>query len=785
MGYGNFIRGGQVYEINGLKTPTSWTNELFNDSYHMSLSQRLQGKSSYVDAYERREIYSGNRYFFLKDRQKNERIDLLDKEGDEKHYRCRHSLYSSQVTYQRHDLTAAIHVFLPKVGMREIWTITLLNTSDERKEWSLFSAFDVYDHGVMGGTCRYDEEAKILIKHAFPYHVLYEEKEKVDKEPCYVFMFSDVDPIAYEGSRRRFMGGEEDYVVPYGVEKGKLSSVDGEGEAFVQGLEHRLWLEPGETKKIQLICGIDHEVSEIIAYKNDISQVGVEGIYEEVREHWESLTKTFVLESPDEGLNALVNYWLKKQQILLTRQNRGTRYCPVRNQLQDAMGYSLIEPVKALGFMEDVLKLQRTDGYICQWHLTDGSPPRGLCHLNHTDGPIWLALTLTYILEQLGDIGICKKPISYGDLEYKSRDIPNKEFWIATHIYMACKYMLEQLGDHGLCLVGDGDWNDPINGVGRLGRGESTWSTLALIYSIDSFLDHVDTVGKIEKGDGHVLNEGEIAVLRKGRQQLSQAVITHCWDNDRFVAGFDDQGDPYGGHMFEDPLFLNAQTWAILAGIPSKEQEKVLLEGIDRLETPFGPKLLDTPFGQWNERWGRISVKLAGTTENGSVYCHASMFKAFSDAVRRDGNALYETIRKTLPTNKENPPEINLQVPLFVSNYYYTKEDSPNHGVSSRHYGTGTAAWMYRLVVEELCGLKATYGGLRLEPCLPDEWDKVNCTRIYKKATYSIEIVRQEKNQGEEQEMKKEMGVYVEGKPYSGTFLPHEPGKVYKVTAVL
>ena len=54
------------------------------------------------------------------------------------------------------------------------------------------------------------------------------------------------------------------------------------------------------------------------------------------------------------------------------------------------------------------------------------------------------------------------------------------------------------------------------------------------------------------------------------------------------------------------------------------------------------------PFAEWDGRWGRISIKKAGTTENGSVYCHATMFKAYSDGIMKDGQSLYETLKKTL-----------------------------------------------------------------------------------------------------------------------------------------
>ncbi len=319
--------------------------------------------------------------------------------------------------------------------------------------------------------------------------------------------------------------------------------------------------------------------------------------------------------------------------------------------------------------------------------------------------------------------------------------------------------MSKHLGQHGLCLMGDGDWNDPINGVGRLGKGESTWSTLALIYGIDSMLEFTR-----EKGD-HAAEDR----LNQLRQALDVAVNTHCWDGNWYVAGIDDYGIPVGSQADNNRLFLNAQTWAILTGTARGERLSAVMKSLERLDTPFGPLLIDPPFSEWDGRWGRVSIKKSGTTENGSVYCHASMFKAFADAVIEDGNALYGVISRTLPTNPENPPEINLQLPLFVSNYYYGLRDSAHFGRSSGHYGTGTGAWLLMAAVEELLGVKATVHGIEMKPCLPDEWREASCERTFREARYKIKIIRGEK------------GIKVDGISLEGSVLPYRAGQIYEV----
>ena len=144
------------------------------------------------------------------------------------------------------------------------------------------------------------------------------------------------------------------------------------------------------------------------------------------------------------------------------------------------------------------------------------------------------------------------------------------------------------------------------------------------------------------------------------------------------------------------------------------------------------------------------------------------MFKAFSDSAIGDGEKLYSSLLKTTPINPENSVEVNLQLPLYIPNYYYSLVGSKNYGRSSCNYETGTVAWFIMAALEELMGAKATVCGIKLSPVLPDEWDNVSVTRKFKDATYSITYKKGEKST-------------VNGIPFDGEYLPYEKGKHYDV----
>src|SRR4029077_3143976 len=86
-------------------------------------------------------------------------------------------------------------------------------------------------------------------------------------------------------------------------------------------------------------------------------------------------------------------------------------------------------------------------------------------------------------VKQIGDTGVLDERISFLDGrelppdEESYYDQPSKSDQSAT-LYEHCVRAIEhglRFGEHGLPLMGCGDWNDGMNLVGELGKGESVW----------------------------------------------------------------------------------------------------------------------------------------------------------------------------------------------------------------------------------------------------------------------------------------------------------------------
>ena len=67
---------------------------------------------------------------------------------------------------------------------------------------------------------------------------------------------------------------------------------------------------------------------------------------------------------------------------------------------------------------------------------------------------------------------------------------------------------------------------------------------------------------------------------------------------------------------------------------------------------------------------------------------------------------------------------------------------APHTGRGGWTWYTGSAGWMYRLVIESLLGVTVEAETLRVAPCLPDGWTGFKVRYRYKATVYAIAVER-------------------------------------------
>jgi len=93
------------------------------------------------------------------------------------------------------------------------------------------------------------------------------------------------------------------------------------------------------------------------------------------------------------------------------------------------------------------------------------------------------------------------------------------------------------------------------------------------------------------------------------------------------------------------------------------------------------------------------------------------------------------------PINHGTSPEL---IALYKAEPYVVAADvygvSPHTGRSGWTWYTGSAGWMYQLVIESLLGLTRDADRLHFSPCVPPEWKSFRVDYKFGETRYTIDI---------------------------------------------
>jgi cellobionic acid phosphorylase len=227
---------------------------------------------------------------------------------------------------------------------------------------------------------------------------------------------------------------------------------------------------------------------------------------------------------------------------------------------------------------------------------------------------------------------------------------------------------------------------------------------------------------------------------------MNTAANLHLWDGAWYARGITDDDVVFGvSRDAEGRIYLNPQSWAFLSGAPNASQRTTMLAEIDaQLDTPYGVQMFAPPYSAMREDVGRVTQKHPGSAENGAVYNHASVFYIYSLYTIAEADRAWDALRKMIPGAGADDYLRRGQLPVFIPNYYRGawKEYPRTAGRSSQLFNTGTVSWVYRAIVEGLCGLKGDAAGLVVDPQLPSHWAGMHVRRTFRGATFDVSIAR-------------------------------------------
>ncbi len=550
------------------------------------------------------------------------------------------------------------------------------------------------------------------------------------------------------GDRREFIGRNGTLAHPAAMKSARLSGTTGPGLDPCAAIQVTFDLQNGQEREtvFRLGCGRDRkDVADLLQRfrKVDAARTALEGVWE----YWNRTLGAVNVDTPDPSVNMMANGWLLYQTLGCRVWGRSGFYQSggafgFRDQLQDVMALVHAEPAVARKHILLAASRQFREGDVQHWW----HPPAGRGVRTHfSDDYLWLPFVVCRYVSTVADTGVLDEMVPF--LEGRTLrpdeeayyDLPNRSEEEAS-LYQHCVRSIEnglKFGEHGLPLIGCGDWNDGMNLVGKDGRGESVWLAFFLYDVLTRFAPLARA-----RGD-HDFAERCLAHAR----DLQRNIEENAWDGEWYRRAWFDNGEPLGSHSNQEcQIDSLPQSWSVISGAGDPSRSRQAMESVDQrlVRRDAGLiQLFDPPFDKSPLNPGYIKAYIPGVRENGGQYTHAAIWTAMAFAAMGKNERAWELFTLLNPVHHGGTPE---EIATYKVEPYVVAADvyavAPHTGRGGWTWYTGSASWMYRLLVETLLGVHLEGNQLRLDPRLPDAWDSYKIHYRYRQTVYHITISR-------------------------------------------
>lgn len=752
MKAGYFNDAKKEYVITDLLSPKRpWYNFLWNDKFISDIDQFGFGLSLVRDKNDKLREFTNkgdNRHIFIRDNITGESYSANRNYNDlpftvhETHI----GMGYTKIISEYNGLLFEMTIFVPLDATMECWEVKLVNKTDKKKSLSVypyahfFSTITYYIGYVKGDYC-----------NALNGVLVSEEGMNMPSDYIYEFLASEEKPVAFETADRYFLGTYGNLTNPQGLKNEKLLN-RGSCFDFDNGvaLQFDLTLEPGEEKIYRFGMGAANSVEDATRHKALLNEETFKQNLKYQKQQADMYNDKICVSTGDEEIDRRVNIWLKRQLELGKTWTR-LWFRGSRDMMQDISAFVAMDTEDA---REKIV-------HSMQFIMPNGNYIRGWMPITLTDArdcSSWMLSTVIQYIKETNDYTILDEVCPY----YESDETGT----VLDHMFRAASFLQDGVGENGFTLWGGSDWNDSIDACGILGKGESLWLAEATVKFCGEFVELLNRLGKNKEADE----------IQRKINVMKNAILTHGWDKDHFIYGFNDYGERVGSYDSEQgQMYLNPQTWAILADIVTGEEADKLMEFVEtNLQCEYGYIQQLPSYSKGDAKIGRMTYFQKGCYENGSVYNHGCAFKLVADCHLGNGNAALKTLKKMMPDNPDNHYDHSGVEPYAFTNMFLGPENEFRAGETVQHWVTGTCGWLFKGVVEFMLGVQADFDGLAIRPVLPDEWTDVSIHRVFRNATYEIRILNRNP--------KGNAVITVDGKAIGGDILPDfNDGKIHNV----
>lgn len=577
-----------------------------------------------------------------------------------------------------------------------------------------------------------------------------------------VFAASVPAATSWSGDRAHFLGRNRTVNDPAAMGRARLDNRTGVGLDPCFALQVEVSIGQGTEAEVVFLLGQAETAEECRAVLGRCSSATQAGeLLTGTQRWWDSVLGGLQVKTPLLSADLMLNRWLLYQSLSCRFWGRSAFYqssgaMGFRDQLQDSLAFVYAAPQLTRSHILLAASRQFSEGDVQHWwHAETGMGVRTRC----SDDLVWLPFVVAHYVEVTGDREILSENVTFleapplATTESERLSVPGIAQDAAT-LWEHCCRALEhawRLGPHQLPLIGNGDWNDGMNRVGIEGKGESVWMAWFLGSVLNSFADlTVQYGGEFERtvvSGGHPGDGTRVRTWRERAALLSQAAEASAWDGSWYLRAFFDNGAALGSHANSEARIDSLpQSWSVISGLanPSRSLQAMESAQAQLVDTANHlVKLFTPPFDHSEPHPGYIQGYPPGLRENGGQYTHGSLWMAMAWARLGDGDRAAGLLTMMNPVEHTRVPE---ELARYCGEPYAVAADvsaAPGRvGRSGWTCYTGSAAWMYRIWIEEVLGLKLRAGTLAIHPVIPADWPGFDLNYRHGRSRYEVRVER-------------------------------------------
>lgn len=758
MNYGYFDEAAKEYVITRPDTPAPWVNYLGSPAYGAIISNNAGGYSfeksganGRIIRYVFNQFDQPGRYIYLRDDDTKDYWSAswqpVGKDLSVYKSECHHGIGYTNMIAEYADIKSEALYYVPLDKTYEVWRLKVTNTSDRKRNISAFGYCEFTNDSNYEQDQVNLQYTLFITKTYFKENKIYQTinehiKKDVDgnQNTSRFFGLAGAKVDSYNGDRESFLGNYHGYGNPAAVENGQCDGTLNYNSNGCGALHTKIALEPGETKTICFVLGMknNEEADAILADYRDV-EAATQAELAGLKEYWHGQLSHLQVKTPSDSFNSMINTWNAYQCFMTFIWSRAASftYCGLRNgygyrdTVQDIQGIIHLNPEMALEKIRFMLSAQVDNGgglpLVKFTHNAghedtpdDASYVKATGHPAYrADDALWLFPTVYKYIAESGNVAFMDETILYAN---------GGEDTVYEHLKRAIDFSMNRLGSHGMPAGLHADWNDCL----RLGKqGESSFVAMQLYYAFTVLRKFAEYKGDTEY----------IRYLDENQKKLGDIIQDTCWEEDRFVRGYKEDGQVIGSK--KDPeanMWLNPQSWSVISGLATKEQAELALESVHReLNTPYGVRVMAPSYVEHAFDGALMLLFNESTKENGGIFSQPQGWIILAESLMGHGNRAFEYFTESSPASMNDKAEIRKLEP-YCHGQFTESVDSPFEGRAHVHWLTGTASTVMVGCVEGILGLRPDFDGLRIDPAVSSDWKEFTMEKDFRGTKLHITV---------------------------------------------